>query len=238
MKRLSLRGYCLAALMCSLPSQLSGTTILNFTGLNDGEQVLNYYGGGTGSMGSSFSDFGVSFASGAVVYVDADVGGTGNFANAPSPWGVLFSATGTIQFNVSPGFAEALRFHYVTYNGGPTGAVRVFSGANGTGQLLNSATLNAPTQNCPGNPHGSFYSCWQLVELPFSGLARSVVFETPAMMFGIDSITLPSLTLTIQTAIQSPLQTSLQSTSSPEPASLVTVAAALVGVLVLRRRRA
>ncbi len=225
MNRSSLRGCLLAALLSSFAPQLSATTILTFSGLSDGEQLLNFYNGGTGSLGSSFYDYGITFSPGTIAYVDSDVGGTGNFANAPSPWGAIFSTTGFIRFNVSPGFTEALRFYYVTYNGGPSGSVSIFSGLNETGQLLSSATLNPPTQNCPGNPQGSYYGCWQLVELPFSGTARSVVFQSPVLKFGLDSLalTLPALELT-------------QTSATPEPASFALVCGALIGAWMLRIR--
>src|SRR4029077_7151835 len=39
------------ALTC--PSAKAGTVVLTFEGLQDNEQILNFYNGGTGSLGSS-----------------------------------------------------------------------------------------------------------------------------------------------------------------------------------------
>lgn len=221
----NLRGCLLAALLCSvLP--LSATTVLTFGGLKDGEQVLNFYGPGAGSLGSTNFDYGITFAPGAVAYMDSDVGGSGNFANAPSPWGALFSTNGFISFNVAPGFTEALQFYYVTHANGAQGSVNIFSGLNGSGQLLSSATLNPVNQTCPGDPHGGFYGCWQLANLPFAGTARSVGFQVAANQFGIDSIRLNLRTLDLELSV-----------ATPEPGNFLSVAAALIGACWLRQRR-
>ncbi len=179
-------GAILTFLMLAAP--LQATTILTFSGLQDGEQALAFYGGGTGSMGHSYFNYGITFLPGAVAISDSDVGGAGNFANAPSPFAVLFSSTGLLTFNVPDGFIEALTFHYVTNAGGSTGSARVFSGLNGTGTQLGSATLNPPTQSCPGDPGGGFTGCWQFVTIPLATTAKSAVFVIDPLSFGIDNI--------------------------------------------------
>lgn len=215
----------LLLLLTALP--LPATTILTFSGLRDGEQVLSFYGGGAGSLGSRYFNYGVTFSAGSIVLVDADGGGTGNFANAPSPFAVLFSTTGILSFNVPDGFTEALSFYFVTYAGNLPGSVRVFSGLNGTGQQLGSATLNALNQICPGDPQGSYFGCFQPVSIPLAATARSAVFTLDPMTFGIDNIAfrLP--------AIENP---SLVLAPIPEPAPLALVGVTLVSLWGWRRR--
>ena len=215
------------ALAVSFAALMPATTVFTFSGLRDGEQVLNAYNGGTGSLGSSFFNYGVAFAPGALALVDADVGGTGNFANAPSPFTVLFSTTGMLNLNVSAGFIEALTFYYVTYGNGAPGSVRILSGLDGGGAQLGSATLNAVNQICPGDPQGGFYGCWQSITIPFAGTARSVAFTLPTLAFGIDNI---GLTL--------PLIENSQATSIPEPSSLAMCGGGVLGCAWMMLRKA
>lgn len=219
--------FALLPALLAIASPLPAT-VLTFNGLQDSEQVLEFYNGGTGSLGSGFFNYGVSFQPGAMALFDSDYGGTGNFANSPSPFTVLFSTNGSLNFNVSAGFVEALNFFYVTQANGAPGAVRIFSGLNGGGQQLASATLNPVQQICPGDPQGGFYGCWQSVALPFAGLARSVVIDAPALQFGVDSIGLRLVGFDVTT---SPLAT-------PEPGSAMLVAGALAAAGLIRRRLA
>ncbi len=176
------------SLLLLAAAPLQAATILTFSGLQDGEQVLAFYGGGTGSLGHYYFNYGVTFLPGAVSITDSDVSGTGSFANAPSPFAVMFSRTGLLTFNVPDGFIEALTFHYVTNAGGSTGSARVFSGLNGTGTQLGSAILTPPTRICPGDPEGGFTGCWQFVTIPLATTAKSAVFVIDPMSFGIDNI--------------------------------------------------
>jgi hypothetical protein len=215
-------AFCLA-------SEARATTVLTFTGLRDLEEPLNYYNGGTGSLGSAAFNYGVGFAPGAIAVVDSDVGGTGNFANSPSPFTVLFTTTGLLSFNVPAGFTEALTFYYVTYAGGTPGSVRIFDGLNSSGQQLGSATLNPINALCPGDPQGSYYGCWQMVSIPVSGTARSVEFNIAAMQFGLDNI---ALTLP---AIEG-LSVVLNAEAVPEPATWMLFGSALIAAGFYARR--
>jgi len=188
-----IRTRAILALLFLAAVPLKAASILTFSGLQDGEQVLGFYGGGTGSLGHLYFNYGVTFLPGAVAFSDSDFGGTGNFANAPSPFAALFTTIGLLTFNVPDGFTEALTFYYVTNAGGGTGSASVFSGLNGTGTQLGTATLNPPNRNCPGDPNGGFTGCWQPVTIPLATTARSAVFTIDPFSFGIDNIglTLP-----------------------------------------------
>ena len=84
------------------------TVLLNFEGLLDSEEILNFYNGGTGSLGSTGTNYGVSFTPSGLSIIDADAGGGGNFANEPSPSTVLFwLSEGSTTMNVSSGFEGA-----------------------------------------------------------------------------------------------------------------------------------
>ncbi len=223
-----LRCRMFLCIALGVASQLSAATILRFDGTRDREEVLEFYNGGTGSLGSFYLNYGVSFAPGAVAIIDSDVGGTGNFANAPSNFAVLFSTTGLVQMNVSSGFYEALTFYYATHGNGPTGGATIYSGLNGTGSVLGSATAPPPRVSCPGNPSGGFYGCWQAVTIQFSGTARSVVFDVPANQFLLDNIT---LSFSPGGLVLNP------SAGVPEPATWSLMGAALLGVWLRSRRR-
>ena len=223
--------FCLvSALVCALAPSLAATTVLTFAGLRDGEGPLNFYSGGTGSLGSSNFNYGVSFGAGAVALVDSDAGGSGNFANAPSPFTVVFSTTGLVSVNVPAGFTEALMFYYVTHAGGVAGQASIYREVNGGGAVVGTAALNSVNRLCPGDPQGSYYGCWQSVTMPVAGLAKSVIFTLPALEFAIDNL---GLTLP---AIESPGLVVLPS-ATPEPGTGVGVAIAVAGLWLRRRTR-
>ncbi len=235
MIRLNVRYFLLALALGQIP-QLSAATILTFNGLRDSEEVLDFYGGGTGSLGSFHFDYGVSFSPGTVLIVDSDVGGSGNFANAPSPFGVVFSRAGSVTANVSAGFIEALNFHFVTAALALPSTVTVFDGLNGSGQQLASATINPLLQNCPGDPQGGVFGCWQFVTVPFSGMARSFVVSGPANQFGLDNIGLRLSEFEPALVISTSLSLSPEAVVNPEPSTLVLMGGALGAVWMARRR--
>ncbi len=74
------------ALLISVASLARGqTVVLDFEGLGDIEQVLDFYDGGFGSLGSGPGpDFDITFGPDALSIIDFDAGGSGNFANEPS----------------------------------------------------------------------------------------------------------------------------------------------------------
>ena len=102
------------AMLFVLATSANAIVSLNFEGLKNQEDILNFYNGGTGSMGSSGTNYGVQFTSGALGLIDADAGGTGNFANEPSPNTVAFWLTtgGGLLMNVAAGFDTGFSFYY------------------------------------------------------------------------------------------------------------------------------
>lgn len=166
---------------------------LTFEGLQPGELVQNFYNGGTGSLGSSGPNYGVSFSDTALAGVDSDVGGNANMANEPSPDTVVFwMSGGSVVMNVPAGFSTGFSFYY---SSATAATVTVYDGPDATGNVL--ATINLAAQHdgngCTGDPTGTFCN-WTQAGASFSGTARSVDFSGTENQTGYDNITIGSAT--------------------------------------------
>jgi len=169
-----------------------GIIVLDFEGLGDLDDINDFYNGGTSSQGYSGTNYGVEFGV-ALGLIDADAGGSGNFANEPSPSTIMFFLDANQAFmNVSAGFTTGFSFYYSAF---VDGAVSVYDGLNGTGNLL--GTVNLPTNfnlnNCTGDPTGDACN-WDPIAVPFDGTAKSVVFSGSADQIGFDDVTFGSTT--------------------------------------------
>lgn len=105
------------------------------------------------------------------------------YSNAPSPLGVamaqLDGVTNTTAFmNVTDGVDGLLTFFYSTPND-VIGAVKAYSGLNGTGTLLGTFNLVANTAD---------YSNWSSANFTFSGTAKSFDLSATANVAGLDNI--------------------------------------------------
>jgi len=215
-------------IMTAIPLMLAGSlahaqeVTLDFEGLQDSEQVEAFYGGGTGSAGSSGADYGVTFTSAAHALIDSDAGGSGSIANEPSPDTVIYPASSqSFVMNVPAGFTSEFAFYY---SSNPTGSVTLYDELDATGAPI--ATIPVQTQynqSCTGDPNGDFCN-WTLAETTFAGTARSVQFDFASSgSTGIDNI---SFVITDQTAHPIP-------TLSPLP---ILMASTLLAVIGLRRQ--
>ncbi len=164
--KMTIRFLLIFALVLTLAmvfatNSLASSIVLNFSGLQDLEQILNFYDGGFGGMGSGPGpDFDITFGPDALALIDADAGGTGNFANEPSPDSIAFFLTGPgVIMNVANGFTTGFSFFYS--GDFVVGSVTVYDGLNGTGNLLATLELPPNAQLCglPGDPTG-YYACW------------------------------------------------------------------------------
>jgi hypothetical protein len=207
------------ALAAASGSASAEVITLTFEGLLNLEGVGGFYNGGTGSQGSAGTNYGVGFGPNALAVIDADAGGTGNFANEPSPSTVLFFSTGTAVLNYAPGFTDGFSFYFSTNT--LTGVVRVYDGLNATGTLLGSLNLPALGGDCQGDPNGGFCN-WSAASLAFTSVARSIDFGGTVNRVAYDNVTFGSATP--------------GGIGVPEPGTLVLMGAALVGVLVARKR--
>lgn len=164
LRRCSLTVVLFATLMSLATPALAGDFYLDFGGLKNNEEVLSYYDGGLGSLGSGPGpNYGITFTP------------TFLAIKAVPPYGPervgLLNGTSAIM-DVSGGFSGLLSFYYEAADN--SGLVTLWSGLDGTGTQLASIPL---AQSDIWNADGTV----------FSGTAMSVVFSgTPdALMFDI-----------------------------------------------------
>jgi hypothetical protein len=210
----------LAVLLSSSPASAT-TIVLDFEGLGNTEQVLNFYNGGVGGSGSGpGTDFDIVFGDSALSIIDGDSGGTGNFANEPTPDTILFFLTGTAVMNVLNGFDTGFSFFYTAaFN---PGSVTVYDGPNATGNVLAMLNLPLTGSTCGGDPTGDF-NCWDPVGVNFLGTALSVDFGGTVNQIGFDNITLGS-----EIPGGAPI---------PEPGTLLLMGSGLGAAALARRRQ-
>lgn len=133
--------------------------------------VNGYYGGGSAADGTSGTNLGVSFV---------NVSGLSNdalgpyYSGAPSPLGVAYAHDAHAYMNMAEWAVGSFSFFYSS----PLailGAVKAYSGLDGTGTLLGSLDLVANSS--------SAYDSWSTASFSFAGSARSFDFS----LAGIDS---------------------------------------------------
>ncbi len=195
---------------------------LTFEGLKDRESVLGFYGGGAGSLGSTDTNYGITFGSDAFAQISLQAGGSGSFITRdPAVDKTVLSFTGTSAIlNVSQGFSLSFGFLYSTAN--ETGLIEVFEGLNGTGKSLGKLALTA--QGRCATP-GIDYCNWGDDFFGFSGVARSIKFTGTSDKIIYDSITFGDISVPTGGGV-------------PEPASALLVAGALAALAGARRRAA
>ncbi len=174
-----------------LPSANAVPIVLDFEGAGDTAALLDFYNGGTDSLGNVGTNYGIGFGANALSLVDLDAGGSGNFANEPTPNTVMFFLTGSAVLNYSPGFDTGFSFYY---SSSTVANVNVYDGLDMTGNLLGSIALNAQGfDNCVGDPFGDFCN-WSVGSLAFVGIAKSIDFGGTVNQSGYDDITFGSVT--------------------------------------------
>jgi hypothetical protein len=175
----------IGAVLVGASSAGAESIVLTFEGLKQGEQVLDFYNGGTGSLGSSGTDFGVAFTSEALALTH------GNYAGEPSAPTVMFLSNGvvgqtgqsrSIVMSVPAGFGSSLTFYYSAIDA--PGSVSIYS------DLTQDASALLATQTLPitpAIPSGKF-SPFVFQSVSFSGMAESVVFKGPDNQIAFDDI--------------------------------------------------
>lgn len=170
MKLASTLSLIALALAPALSSAATGFTVDFEKNWSYGEAVDNQYA----AQGVSFTN---------VLGVSNDPAFDPYYSNAPSPLGVamaqLDGVTNTTAFmNVAGGVDGLLSFFYST----PTdvvGAVKAYSGLNGTGTLLGTFDLVA---------NAAAYDTWTAVNFTFAGTALSFDLSATANVAGLDNI--------------------------------------------------
>ena len=231
-KRLPLiaSGVALATCVLAVDRANAAPILLDFEGLGDSQQVLNFYN----SVGVSFGDGAQAFISKTAVPA-----GSGNFINLPSPkTGAFFLSTSGSSFviNVPGGFKDGFSFFYSAdaTNPPPPTKVRVFDGLNATGTLLAEISLpNNAFIGCGPDADGTFCN-WNTNPLgtgSFLGTARSVDFSNVANQIAFDNITLGRSTPCVN-------QADCAQVKVPEPTSVMGLIAisALGAGSVLQRK--
>lgn len=202
--------------------------VLDFEGASNSAQLLNFYNGGTDSIGQSGTDYGIQFSPNALSLRDQDVGGSGNFANEPSSDTVMFFVTGSAILDYAQGFDTGFSFFYSAKY---AATVHVYDDLNATGNLLASINvLPQYTDNCHGDPTGT-YCNWTPVGAGFEGIAKSVDFRGTVLHTGYDNVTLGSATPG-GSELKSEQRLALQATTIPlpEPATWTLFALGLIGL--------
>jgi hypothetical protein len=188
--------------MLALPAS-AAVVSLNFEGIapypnNNDVQILDYYNGGTSSIGTSGTNYGVSFGRNALLIclntpgVSCSNTSRGGFG-AGSDRGSLFFLEGSETYlNYDAGFTTGFSFNYVSRSF--SGSVGVYDGLNGTGNLLASISLS-PNANPGACFPGSGQFCpYSAAGVSFSGTARSIAFGGVANQIVFDDITFGSST--------------------------------------------
>jgi len=157
-------------------------------------------------VGDTYANLGVSFVGVGGLSNDADFT---YYAGAPSPLGVGYAYTDSLTtaafMNVASGVAGSLSFAYST----PTalaGAVKAWSGLNGTGELLGTFDFAAT---------GADYAAWNVATFSFAGVAKSFDLSGSANVAALDNIS---------------------AVPEPAPLALMLAGAAALSLRVKRRR--
>lgn len=124
--------------------------------------VASFYNGGAAEDGSTGgANVGVEFIGVSGLSNDADFT---YYAAAPSPQGVAYVYGSSAFMNVAGGVDQGLSLFYASATD-VQGAIKVYSGLNGTGTLLGSFDLSANSS--------AAYEHWSKFTLSFAGTAKS-----------------------------------------------------------------
>ena len=139
--------------------------------------VASFYNGGAADDGSTGgANVGVEFVGVSGLSNDADFS---YYAGAPSAQGVAYVYANSAFMNVAAGVDKGLSLFYAS-RADVQGAIKVYSGLNGTGDLLGSFDLSANS--------GSGYDHWSQLTLSFAGTAQSFDLSGSVNAVAFDNI--------------------------------------------------
>lgn len=150
---------------------------------NSNVSIGGYYNGGMSSIGTSGTNLGVEFTTGATLLCLNTAGNAcsntsrGGQGIATSQRGALYFPSAGASMNVAAGFSNGFSGVYSNPNGSAT-TVSIFAGLNGTGALLGTSALGATGYGACDNSisGGATYCPFNTFSLAFAGTAKSVVF--------------------------------------------------------------
>jgi len=134
------------------------------------------------SIGDFYAGMGVEFGLDAIAVQNDDLGPY--FSNAPSPVGILSPVEVDAAMNVAAGFSGAASFFYSSFEATTVG---VYSGLNGTGDLLGTFVLGA---NANSGCSDTDFCNWSEVSVSFDGIAQSIAFGEAAYVAGFDNVSI------------------------------------------------
>jgi hypothetical protein len=144
------------------------------------------------------------------------------YTNAPSTIGIaLASQDGPAYINVAAGVDSSIDFFY-TSPAALTGAIKAYSGVNGTGTLLGSFNVAANDFSTFTDTDGSVlavYDSWTHASFNFAGVAKSFDLTAAAGAVGFDNM-------------------NINAVPEPESYALGLVGLGLIGTFARRRQAA
>ena len=200
----------LALIAAAVPA-VAGQTMIDFEGTGSFGSILDFYNGGTDSAGNSGTNYGVSFTVSATGLSNDTL--NNYFSNAPTPGTVMFTPDSVAFLNAVNGFTDSVSLYYSSDIAAPN-SVSIYSGLNGTGDLLGSFSLNNNAQTgCTDTTFCNF----EQSTVAFSGTAKSISFDGAAGHTAFDNVSI---------------------TPVPEPTTYALMMLGLAGIgMVARRRR-
>jgi hypothetical protein len=186
----------------TLPAS-AAVTVLDFENIapypnNNNVLVQGFYNGGTSSIGTTGTNYGVEFSSNDLAICLNTPGimcsntSRGGLGNPNSQKGALFFLSGSETFmNLASGFDTGFSFFYAAIN--QAGSISVYDGLNGTGSLLASLSLPTTSSNC-APVYSAGFCPFVPVGVGFAGIAKSVSFAGVAEQIVFDDITFGSVT--------------------------------------------
>lgn len=228
MTKVSIRAVAAAVIsLCAAGSASADVVSLNFEGVNAAypsgyAQVLGFYNGGMSSDGTTGTNYGISFSDNALAIclnsttVSCSNTSRGGLAPGSDKGGLFFLSGAETYMNVAAGFTTGFSFNYASVSF--AGAVNVYDGLNGTGNILAVLNLTPMATGC--SSYGAGFCPFSASGVAFSGTALSVGFAGVANQIVFDDVTFGSVTPGV-----------------PEPETYALMLAGLAAVAAIARRR-
>ena len=211
------------------------TVVLNFEGINTPYPTTNYafiqgfYNGGTSSVGTSGTNYGITFSSNAQAICLNTPGNVcsntsrGGLGDPTSQEGGLFFLSGDNTFMDDPGgFTSGFSLFYTAIV--DSGSLSVYSGLDGTGTLLATLALPTTSSSCDLTTYDAQFCPFVPIGVDFAGTAESISFAGVANEIVFDDVTFGSSTPGGPSTV-------------PEPSTIaMMLTGAAAGVGALRRR--